>query len=813
MSEEINTLIKLLSKYEVRIPIIQRDYAQGRNNQKSNEVRKNLIKDIKTCLDYVGKQIDFNFVYGTVADGVFYPVDGQQRLTTLYLLHWFFACNCNKFDSFTTLKGFSYMTRNSSSEFFALLKKPNDDLRSLVKESKSFRKDIENQSWFQVEWGYDPTVDAALTFINDLSKNEDFRNNAAQYYERLENSAINFTHIVEDGDGPETKAAKSYIRMNARGKAIEPFENLKAMIDSIDGKLHTALGFTKKYDSEYIDTLYSNCSGSTLEMKTGEINRKSLNYLKNIYNLNCQLNNLNSQLKRKDVIGGEAKFISEIYEYSQKNLSDEEKKFFNNYFCMTIAIFDYLKNEPDDEVMKNILEAKGDFYANDNKVIVAAVLYIFYFYNNKEYALTKEQLEKYNYILHNLNITEWSVMYLEIINKFASAVANSGDVFDYFCNTNLIDIQNTCQDVLEDVIVRIKEQKIKADIIKLKGLSWDYFDELETQSGIRKIQYLLHISGYWGNSGDYEKLLTYINIAKTYFKSYDNDLEWRKIFAIAAHLDCSNTLKSQNDINENCGSKHIWSDEFFFWKDEDDKDLSVTKPQIEEIKIAYENKATIDAIINSLPNDSNYDNCWLQYAIKYSCKELLDKELIWDSNTSIVKLKEYGYYRYDIYIMHVVSKKQYGLMNLTARAKSEYEFDSNTKYTHSNGTMSFTTGDRKFIMRLNIPISITNINNIYDKNKCLYSYNEKNHIYSIYTVNSPYGFTNVNYDITSEVQEQINKYDNQLDILKDYKEDNYLEIKAGKKQEWKQDGRSSIWKSKDIQISFNGNSSSNQFKL
>ncbi len=142
MSEEINTLIKLLTKYEVRVPIIQRDYAQGRDNDKSNEVRKNLIRDIKTCLDDDGKTIDFNFVYGTVADGVFYPVDGQQRLTTLYLLHWFFACNCDKFDCFITLKGFSYMTRNSASEFFALLKNPNDELRILVKESKNLRKDI-----------------------------------------------------------------------------------------------------------------------------------------------------------------------------------------------------------------------------------------------------------------------------------------------------------------------------------------------------------------------------------------------------------------------------------------------------------------------------------------------------------------------------------------------------------------------------------------------------------------------------------------------------------------------------------------------
>lgn len=809
MSEKINTLIKLLTKYEVRIPIIQRDYAQGRDNEKCNEVRKNLIKDIKTCLDDGGKPIDFNFVYGTVADGIFYPVDGQQRLTTLYLLHWFLACNCDKFDDFTSLKGFSYMTRNSASEFFALLKNPNNKLRSLVKESKNLRKDIENQSWFQVEWGYDPTVDAALTFLNDLSMNTDFRNKATQYYERLENSAINFTHIVEDGDGAEIKAAKSYIRMNARGKTLEPFENLKAMIDSIDNKLLTALDFTSKYDSKYIDTLYSNCSGFNLKMKTAEINRKSLNCLKNIYNLNCQL-------KGEDVLGDEAKFISKIYEYSQKNLNSEEKHFFNDYFCMAIAVFEYFNNEPHDEVIKNILEAKGDFYANDNKSIVAVVLYIYYFYNNKSIPLTKEQIKKCNYVLYNLNLAEWSGNFLESIDNFTKAVAENKDVFDYFCNTELADIQNTCQGVLEDINVRIKEQKIKVEIINTKELPWDYFNELEIQSSSRKIQYLLHISGYWSGSGDYEKLCDFMNIAKRYFNSYDNNLEWRKIFAIATYLECDNKLKTGEYINENCGSKHIWDDTFTFWNDEDDIDLSVKKPQLEKIKIAYENKETIDNIIKELPNDSDYDTCWLKYAIKYDYRGLLDKELKWNPIDGIVIIvDDYCSYRYDLYIMHTVYGKQYGLKNLTRTAKTEHKFESNTMFTHSNGTLSpFTTGDRSYIMRLNTPIDITNINEHYSSNKCMHYYDVENNLYYIYTVSSAYNFTIVNYDITSEVEKQQKEYDNQLAMLSSYGRDNYLEIKAGKKKEWRPDIYSrSIWKKEAIPIVFSGNPPSHQIQL
>jgi len=57
-------------------------------------------------------------------------------------------------------------------------------------------------------------------------------------------------------------------------------------------------------------------------------------------------------------------------------------------------------------------------------------------------------------------------------------------------------------------------------------------------------------------------------------------------------------------------SRHIWYDKFFFWNDEDDKNLSNSKPQIEIIEKAYENKATIDALKTSLPTNANYDTSW-----------------------------------------------------------------------------------------------------------------------------------------------------------------------------------------------------------
>ena len=84
--QEINAkynLKSLLENYRVVIPLIQRDYAQGRKDKRTTEVRKKLLQDINTALiDTNVGPLDLNFIYGKSTNGKFIPLDGQQRLTT-----------------------------------------------------------------------------------------------------------------------------------------------------------------------------------------------------------------------------------------------------------------------------------------------------------------------------------------------------------------------------------------------------------------------------------------------------------------------------------------------------------------------------------------------------------------------------------------------------------------------------------------------------------------------------------------------------------------------------------------------------------
>ena len=80
----------------VEIPIIQRDYAQGRAT--AQEVRSLFLDAMFSALSKDPGDptlpLDLDFVYGSIegeSQPAFCPLDGQQRLTTLFLLHWYLA--------------------------------------------------------------------------------------------------------------------------------------------------------------------------------------------------------------------------------------------------------------------------------------------------------------------------------------------------------------------------------------------------------------------------------------------------------------------------------------------------------------------------------------------------------------------------------------------------------------------------------------------------------------------------------------------------------------------------------------------------
>ena len=84
---DIYSFYQLISKYQIEIPIIQRDYAQGRNNTHAEDVRKSMVANMIKAVTTDYEPLFFDFIYGRIDGNKFIPFDGQQRLTTLFLMH------------------------------------------------------------------------------------------------------------------------------------------------------------------------------------------------------------------------------------------------------------------------------------------------------------------------------------------------------------------------------------------------------------------------------------------------------------------------------------------------------------------------------------------------------------------------------------------------------------------------------------------------------------------------------------------------------------------------------------------------------
>lgn len=242
-SGERLSFFKLFSQKEYRIviPIIQRDYAQGRKTSK--EVRDNFLNALYGYLDEDKPNRDLDFVYGSLrkinGKTDFIPLDGQQRLTTLFLLHWYlyqisdndilkkeFKSNLLKDDK----SMFTYETRSSSSEFCDALMSTDIDFTNLLEPDKddSLSKTIKNSAWFYLSWQNDPTIQSMLNMLDAIHEKFNAKKSFFEGLLNVDKPTITFLFLnLRDFKLTDDL----YIKMNSRGKPLTPFENFKAKFE------------------------------------------------------------------------------------------------------------------------------------------------------------------------------------------------------------------------------------------------------------------------------------------------------------------------------------------------------------------------------------------------------------------------------------------------------------------------------------------------------------------------------------------------------------------------------------------------------
>lgn len=256
-----DNLFALLSRYRVVIPGIQRHYVQGANNPKAESVRKLFIKEIFTAIEEKQNEFNLHFIYGPInTDGEdsFVPVDGQQRLTTLWLIARYAAEKAepsDRKDLLRLLSRFTYEDRINAKRFCQALTCEN----SRWDITQDPNPDILCQDWFVDYWKEDETVASMIRMLSTIHEEWNKYQDTITAEDVLEAIASKIRFELKiDAFGDDI-----YMKMNARGLQLTQWENFK-------GKFSENLSedIKERWDKEMeeFSNRFFHCSGEQHEL-------------------------------------------------------------------------------------------------------------------------------------------------------------------------------------------------------------------------------------------------------------------------------------------------------------------------------------------------------------------------------------------------------------------------------------------------------------------------------------------------------------------------------------------------------------------
>lgn len=222
---------------KIIIPDFQRDYCWGDKHYGENHDTDIVSSFIQTLIE---EQINGDIVLGKIdvyqnPKNHIYLTDGQQRLTTIYLLLGMLArkssflrkedlknCLISEYEEKDDKEPYLQYSIRESSLFF---------LRDLVneffiKENKFPAKDIEKQSWYFKEYDLDPTIQSMLRALN-IIETEINKINELDVFSSfvLNNIKIQYYDVVDRKHGEER-----FVIINTTGKQLSVSENIKPIL-------------------------------------------------------------------------------------------------------------------------------------------------------------------------------------------------------------------------------------------------------------------------------------------------------------------------------------------------------------------------------------------------------------------------------------------------------------------------------------------------------------------------------------------------------------------------------------------------------
>lgn len=270
---QLKTFRQLLDEEKsIIIPKVQRDYAYGRQEEKVQDVLDGMLTSIiEAVRDDSNNILDFvyggTYVHKSDKKAGLIPLDGQQRLTTLFLLHFYASLlgdedeNPIEQNDVEILTKFRYETRQSATEFCTnLIRNIRPNLiKDYKPKNKSIKALIVDDALYLSTYDSDPTIMSMLNVLDKIEKKcaelGVLSLNPCLWKRLMERRNIEFYKLSLDNFGLTDDL---FIKMNARGKKLTAFEIFKsdmiAAIKKVDENLKDE--FSKNMDTKWIDIVW-----------------------------------------------------------------------------------------------------------------------------------------------------------------------------------------------------------------------------------------------------------------------------------------------------------------------------------------------------------------------------------------------------------------------------------------------------------------------------------------------------------------------------------------------------------------------------
>lgn len=456
--------IKIIQEKSLLIPQIQRDYVQHRTSYKVEKSRSQLIESLINVVTGETKNINLNFVYGysdfifseSSVNGplkrfdCFVPIDGQQRLTTLYLLHLFVYAKAKSDDIDIFKNKLFYQTRKTTKIF---INKLTEEIPNLI-DSNNVYEATKNSSWYSSAWECDVSVKSCLKVLEEIQNKFEYFNKWNDAIKNLNKISFMLLNITELG-----KPNELYIKMNSRGRQLTPFENFKSdLYGYIDENFKDDQAFISEFkkglDNDWQENIWKwfeniELSKQYTDELTKEIihwiivNRKIIEHKPNkgdidIQKLQLPIEEIGTNADCYMIYPTSA--TPEKYWFSSYNILDSSAEIEDIYYTFKLfsAISEELRKKTFDTILGSINE-KGNLSKNINQYTARIRLLAITLYarNRASADIDEEDFKKWYRIANNvLNHSE-----IDTIERFCKACRAMYNLSNNYSVTLLDELQ------------------------------------------------------------------------------------------------------------------------------------------------------------------------------------------------------------------------------------------------------------------------------------------------------------------------------------------------------------------------------------